>query len=122
MLGDCAIVAMLPTTDPEAARRFYSQVLGLTLTSEDPFALVFDAGGTPLRLQKVAACTPHPFSALGWSVPDVRAAAAALAGKGVRFERFEGMDQDELGIWMPPGAAKGVCWFRDPEGNLLSLS
>lgn len=122
MLGGCAITAMLATTDPEAARRFYSEVLGLTLTSEDQFALVYDAGGTPLRLQKVAACTPHPFSALGWRAPDVRAAARALAAKGVRFERFEGMEQDELGVWTPPGATRGVCWFKDPEGHLLSLS
>lgn len=122
MLGDCEITAMLPITNAEAARHFYSEVLGLELTSEDQFAITYRTGGAPLRLQKVAACTPHPFSVLGWTVPDVHAAAKALAANGVRFERFEGMAQDELGVWTPPGAAKGVCWFKDPEGHLLSLS
>jgi catechol 2,3-dioxygenase-like lactoylglutathione lyase family enzyme len=122
MLGDCTIVPMLATTKPDDARRFYSEALGLELLSEDPFAIIYRTGETTLRLQKVAACTPHPFSVLGWRVPDLRAAVTALAAKGVRFERFEGMAQDELGVWTPPGTSYGVCWFKDPEGHLLSLT
>jgi catechol 2,3-dioxygenase-like lactoylglutathione lyase family enzyme len=122
MLGDCTITAMLPTTKPEAAKQFYSDVLGLELASEDQFAITYRTGAGPLRLQKVRACTPHPFSVLGWTVPDVREAAKSLAAKGVSFERFDGMEQDELGVWTPPGRTTGVCWFKDPEGHLLSLS
>ena len=122
MLDDWKITAMLPTANPEAAKRFYSDVLGLELTAEDQFALIYSAGGTPLRLQKVGSYTPHPFTALGWAVRDVHAAAKSLAARGVRFERFDGLAQDEDGVWVPPGSTGGVCWFKDPDGNLLSLS
>lgn len=122
MLSERPIQPMLAITDPEAAKRFYGDLLGLHLVDEDPFALTYDGANVPLRLSKVSALTPQPFTALGWRVPDVRAAARDLAARGVRFERFAGMDQDELGVWTPPGGAGGVCWFKDPDGNLLSLS
>ena len=122
MLHDSKIQPMLATTNPEAAKRFYGDLLGLRLLEEDRFALTYDGADVPLRLSKVSAFTPQPFTALGWRVPDVRAAAKDLAAKGVVFERFEGMDQDEVGVWTPPGGAGGVCWFKDPDGNLLSLS
>jgi catechol 2,3-dioxygenase-like lactoylglutathione lyase family enzyme len=122
MLGDCGIRAMVATAQPDAAKRFYTQVLGLRLQHDDNFLMVFEAGGSLLHLQKVEAFTPHPFTVLGWSVPDIHAAIGALRAKGVRFERFEGMTQDEDGVWIPPGGQGGVCWFKDPDGNLLSLS
>lgn len=122
MLHDCKIQPMLAITDAEAAKRFYGDLLGLHLVEDDQFALTYDRVGVQLRLNKVPALTPQPFTALGWRVPEVRAAARDLAAKGVRFERFEGMDQDEHGVWTPPGGAGGVCWFKDPDGNLLSLS
>lgn len=122
MLSERPIQPMLAITDPQAAKRFYGDLLGLRLLEEDPFALTYDGANVPLRLNKAPAFTPQPFTALGWRVPDVRAAARDLAAKGVVFERFEGMEQDDLGVWTPPGGAGGVCWFKDPDGNLLSLS
>lgn len=122
MLGAHPIKAMLATTRPDEARRFYVEVLGLTLVEEHDFAILLESAGTRVHLQKVAAFAPQPFTALGWAVPDVRAAAQALAARGVVFERFAGMEQDEDGIWTPPGGTAGVCWFKDPDGNLLSLS
>lgn len=121
-LAGARLVGMLATAKPEAARAFYQDVLGLRLQSDDQFALVFNANGVTLRIAKVEALAPHPFTSLGWSVADVRGAVGALRDKGVVFERFPGMEQDELGIWIPPGAREGVAWFRDPDGNLLSLS
>lgn len=120
MLNHARLVAMLPITRPEAALAFYLDTLGLVLVEDTPFALVMASGDTTVRLQKVEAFTPHPFTALGWAVADIRAAVRALAAKGVAFERYAGMQQDELGIWSTPGGF--VCWFKDPEGNLLSLS
>jgi len=65
--------------------------------------------------------TPPIGTALGWAVPDARGAVRELVARGVVIERFEGMDQDELGVWTPePGT--GVAWFKDPDGNLLSVS
>lgn len=122
MLEDCKIEAMLATAQPDAAKSFYTGVLGLRLVEEHRFAIVCEGAGTRLRLQKVAAFTPHPFTALGWVVPDLRAKVKALVAVGVAFERFEGLAQDEYGVWTPPGTATGVCWFKDPDGNLLSLN
>jgi catechol 2,3-dioxygenase-like lactoylglutathione lyase family enzyme len=121
MLGDYDVMAFTQTTQPDRAKEFYGGVLGLEFLEDSPFALVFRAGRTMLRVQKVRELTPLPFTALGWRVPDIRAVARALAGKGVALERYENMNQNELGIWSAPGGAK-VAWFKDPDGNLLSLT
>jgi catechol 2,3-dioxygenase-like lactoylglutathione lyase family enzyme len=115
------VMAFLATTDGARARSFYEGTLGLNVTSDDDFALALDANGTMLRVQKVAPFTPHAFTALGWEVADVAAAVAGLAKKGVRFERYDGLGQDAAGIWRSPSGAR-VAWFRDPDGNVLSLT
>jgi catechol 2,3-dioxygenase-like lactoylglutathione lyase family enzyme len=120
MLGTAKIQAFIPTRDAEAARRFYVEVLGLRFVADDSFALVFDAGGTELRLQRVPELTPHPFTALGWIVGDIVAQVRELSARGVTFERYGFAPQDELGIWTTHGAK--VAWFKDPDGNLLSLA
>ena len=121
MLSTARIVAFVATALPDRARHFYVETLGLPLLADEPFALVFDANGVMLRVQKVAALAPAPHTVLGWNVPDVRAAVEVLAAKGVVFERFDGMPQDAFGIWTSPGGAS-VAWFKDPDGNLLSLT
>jgi catechol 2,3-dioxygenase-like lactoylglutathione lyase family enzyme len=115
------LIAFAGTKDPQKARQFYEGVLGLRLVADEPFALVFDANGTMLRLQKVEQTVALPYTALGWQVDDIAAIVRGLAAKGVSFERFEGLEQDELGVWTSPGGAK-VAWFRDPDANLLSLT
>lgn len=95
--------------------------MGLPVVSQDDFAIVFDAGDTPLRVTTVESFTPQPFSVLSWLTSDVAGAVRSLAARGVVFERYPGMVQDELGIWTPPGGG-AVAWFKDPDGNLLSLS
>jgi len=121
MLSTARIVAFVATAHPDRARHFYVETLGLPLLADEPFALVFDANGVMLRVQKVTALAPAPHTVLGWNVPDVRAAVEALAAEGVVFERFDGMPQDALAIWTSPGGAS-VAWFKDPDGNLLSLT
>jgi predicted enzyme related to lactoylglutathione lyase len=120
-LGDCDLIAFSQTTQPGRAKAFYSEVLGLKLEDDNPFAIVFCAGRTILRIQKVEAFSPFPFSSLGWKVPDISAFARQLIQNGVTLSRFEGLVQDEVGIWTSPSGAK-VCWFSDPDGNLLSLT
>lgn len=122
MLADSRVVAMLATTRPDRARTFFADVLGLALIEEHDFALVFDAAGARLHVQKVEAFTPQPFTAVGWRVEDLRGAMTGLVAAGAKFERFDGMEQDGLGVWTPPGGTAGVCWFKDPDGNLLSLT
>ena len=121
MLGKHDVVAFVATAQSDRTKEFYERVLGLRLVEDSPFALVFDAHGTMLRIQKVKELQPAPYTALGWDVPDIRAAVENLSGKGIRFERYEGVPQNDLGIWLTPSGAQ-VAWFKDPSGNILSLT
>jgi catechol 2,3-dioxygenase-like lactoylglutathione lyase family enzyme len=121
MLGEYELMAFSQTTQPERAKAFYASVLGLKLEEDSPLALVFRAGRTILRVQKVNNFSPLPFTSLGWSVPNINAVVQELSKSGVMFERYRGMKQDDLGIWASPTGAK-VCWFKDPDGNTLSIT
>lgn len=121
MLADQPVIAFVPTTQPDAAQHFYTAVLGLRLISRDQYALVFDAGGTMLRVVIVEHFQPQPFTVLGWHVDDIAATARKLEQHGIRFTRYEWMPQDELGIWTTPDGSQ-VAWFTDPDGNTLSLT
>ena len=120
-LGVSDLIAFAPTTQPEKALHFYQQTLGLRLVADTPYALVFDAHGTMLRVAKVPELTPAPFTILGWKVPDIRATVKKLTAGGVVFNRYDGLSQDDLGIWASPNG-DFVCWFKDPDGNTLSLT
>jgi catechol 2,3-dioxygenase-like lactoylglutathione lyase family enzyme len=121
-LRDQSVMGFVATSDPDRARKFYRDTLGLPLLSEElPFALVFDANGTMLRVTVVKKVIAAGYTVLGWRVADIVAAAKALSNAGVQFERYQGMEQDTLGIWSAPGGAK-VAWFKDPDGNTLSIS
>ena len=121
MLAVAPVTAFLATTRADRAAEFYCDTLGLRRVSEDDFALVLDAHGVELRLQKVQTFTPQPFTALGWRVEDIAVVVGELAAKGVVVERFGGIPQDAQGIWSAPSGAR-VAWFRDPDGNLLSVA
>ena len=123
ILGGSDLVAFAPTTDPAKARAFYEGTLGLRLAADEkPFALVFDANGTMLRVTTVHELKPQQFTILGWHVSDVESTVDRLTTAGVAFERFKGMnDSDPRGIWNSPSGAR-VAWFKDPDGNMLSLT
>jgi len=120
MLGSSPVVTFLLTRDKAKAKAFYADVLGLRFLWDDGFALVFDTKGIMLRIVEMKDWTPQKGTTLGWEVADISAAARGLSERGVHFERF-GMPQDELGIWTAPTGDQ-VAWFKDPDGNLLSLS
>jgi catechol 2,3-dioxygenase-like lactoylglutathione lyase family enzyme len=121
MLTTRPIVAFVATVDPPRAKAFYADTLGLRLVSEDAFALAFEAGGTLLRVATVQALQPAGYTVLGWIVPDIQRAVRDLSDRHVRFERYDGMGQDEHGVWKAPSGAR-VAWFRDPDGNTLSIT
>jgi catechol 2,3-dioxygenase-like lactoylglutathione lyase family enzyme len=124
MLGKADLVAFVPTRDPKRARKFFEHTLGLEFVSEDPFAVVFRANGVTVRVadvSRVKEFKPAPFTILGWQVPNAEAAVRDLTAKGVTFERYAGMDQSKTGIWTSPSGAK-VAWFKDPDGNVLSVT
>jgi catechol 2,3-dioxygenase-like lactoylglutathione lyase family enzyme len=121
-LKHCDIIAFVPVVDVARAKHFYGGSLGLQLLSEEPpFALVFNANGIMLRLVMAKEIPPRFGTALGWRVADIASMVAELSAAGVTFERYPGMPQDQLGIWTAPTGAK-VAWFKDPDGNLLSIS
>ena len=119
-LRSAQVVAFAPTKDFKPAQEFYEDTLGLTLLGKDDFALLFEVGGTRIRIAKVGSFKPAPYTILGWRVKDVLQTVASLARRGVVFERFPGMQQDEAGIWAAPSGAR-VAWFKDPDGNVLSI-
>ena len=121
MLANEILTAFLATSDSGRARAFFEGVLGLTFVAENEYLVMFESGSARLNLQKTEVVNPPFGTAVGWHVKDLRENIKALAARGVSFERFEGMQQDDLAIWSPePGT--GVAWFKDPDGNMLSLS
>ena len=121
MLGATDVIAFVPTTDSAKARAFYEGVLGLQFISDDGFALVFSANRIMLRVIRARQFTPVQYTILGWQVKQIADVVAQLQTRGVHFERFGFFEQDDLGIWKAPNGDK-VAWFKDPDGNVLSLS
>jgi len=120
-LADKKLKAFIPTIMPDKARSFYRDVLGLELLSEDPFAMEFNANGVLLRVTPVQELKPYEFTILGWNVPDISSLIRSLNSKDIVCEKYSFLKQDDLGIWSAPGGSK-VAWFKDPDGNLLSLT
>ena len=120
-LAESTVVGFIPSTDLNVAREFYSDVLGLELSQSDEYALEYRMKGAKLRVAKVNELSLKRHTIFGWEVADIDHAVASLAGIGVRFERFDGMSQNEQGVCSFPGGGK-VAWFRDPEGNTLSIT
>jgi len=121
MLGLTNIIAFVPIKDSQKSRAFYEGILGLRFVKDDGFALVLEANGTMVRAVKMKDFTPAQFTVLGWEVSDIEDVVQELGRKGVHFEIFGFFKQDELGIWTTPGGDK-VAWFKDPDGNTLSVS
>jgi len=121
MLGSTDIVAFVPITDSDRARAFYEGVLGLRFVKDDGFALVLDANGIMVRAVKLKESTPVQYTVLGWQVKNIENVVRELRNKGVKFEIFGFFTQDELGIWTALSGDK-VAWFKDPDGNTLSVS
>ena len=121
MLADKELKAFVPTVRPDKAKLFYESILGLKLLSEDNFALEFEANGTLLRVIIVEQLNPQLFTVLGWNVEDISSTIKSLNEKNIFFEKYEFLQQDDLGRWLSPGGSK-VAWFKDPDGNILSLT
>jgi catechol 2,3-dioxygenase-like lactoylglutathione lyase family enzyme len=115
------VITFLLTKSPDAALAFYRDRLGLNFQRDDGFALVFDMNGIMLRIAKVNDFTPPQGTALGWECRDLPSEVARLREKGVAFEIYPNMGQDESGVATFPNGDK-VAWFKDPDGNTLSLS
>jgi predicted enzyme related to lactoylglutathione lyase len=120
MLGSSPINGFVRITDARKAREFYEGVLGLTFVSENPYVVVLRGKNAMIIGQMVEKFSPVQSTVLGWEVEDIRGTVSSLAERGVVFQKYDGMDQDELGIWKSPEGK--VAWFKDPDGNVLSVS
>jgi catechol 2,3-dioxygenase-like lactoylglutathione lyase family enzyme len=121
-LGAAKPIVVVCTRDRTRATHFFRDTLGLTLTSENSLATVFDVGGTSLHVSTVADFIPHEHTILGFRVSDVPAAVLDLRERGVVFNILPGFNQDQLGILTVPGTATRVAWFKDPDGNVFSVT
>lgn len=121
MLETSEAVAFLPTEDLDRAELFFHGVLNLELMSRSPYASVFQVGGATLRVTKVDGLRPQPFTVFGWLVADLRTVIRELRGKETDMLRYEGLTQDDDGVWTTPNGDL-VAWFHDPDANVLSLT
>jgi catechol 2,3-dioxygenase-like lactoylglutathione lyase family enzyme len=115
------LIGFLPTRDAKRARAFFEGTLGLEFVSDDPYALVLYSGATMIRIVKVQDFVPVPYTVLGWEVQNIELVVSGLKTRGVAFEKYPFIQDQELGIWQSPGGDK-VAWFKDPDGNVLSVS
>jgi catechol 2,3-dioxygenase-like lactoylglutathione lyase family enzyme len=121
MLTAGKLVGILTTTDYDAARRFYEGVLGFVFVNKDQFALAIRAGENMIRISRVEGFQAAQGTVLGWEVEDVKETVLWLQSRGVMTEKYAFVEDHELGIWSTPNGDQ-VAWFKDPDGNVLSIS
>jgi catechol 2,3-dioxygenase-like lactoylglutathione lyase family enzyme len=121
MLTSGKMVGFIVTTDYEKARAFYEGKLGFEFISLDQFAMVVRAGEHKIRIVKLPDFKPFQGTVLGWEVDDVKSAALWLRDRGVDTEKYPFVADKDLGIWTAPSGDQ-VAWFKDPDGNVLSVS
>jgi catechol 2,3-dioxygenase-like lactoylglutathione lyase family enzyme len=121
MLDSGKMAGFVPTKDYDKARAFYEGKLGFEFVSLDQFALVVSVGGHKIRIAKIPNFTPLQGTILGWEIKDIRAVATWLRDRGITPEKYPFAQDQELGIWTAPSGDK-VAWFKDPDGNILSIS
>ena len=119
MLGDRPAFSGFSASDIEAQRTFYADVLGVGVSEENGMLMLDLAGGQRVLIYPKEDHQPATFTVLNFEVPDLEAAIDDLATRGVTFERYEGMPQDERGIMREFGPP--IAWFTDPSGNVIAL-
>jgi catechol 2,3-dioxygenase-like lactoylglutathione lyase family enzyme len=105
--------------DVDEARRFYGDVLGLSVTEEDGLLHLHLAGGAEVLAYPKEDHEPASFTLLNFPVDDIEQAVDQLIARGVRLQRYEGFDHDDRGIARDAGPA--IAWFTDPSGNILAV-
>jgi catechol 2,3-dioxygenase-like lactoylglutathione lyase family enzyme len=121
MLAASKLIGFVPTKDSRRSREFYEEKLGFQFVGDDEFALVMRAGESMIRIAKAGTFTPALYTVMGWEVADIETVVKWLDGRGVAFEKYPFVQDRELGIWTAPNGDR-VAWFKDPDGNVLSLS
>lgn len=120
MLSNAKLQTIIWTSRIDEAEDFYRNMLGLVFKENSDGAVVFDVNGSDLRISPVPSTKASEHTVLGFSVPDVDHSVAILADRGIVFERFDKFPHEPNGTLTTPDGSR-VAWFRDPDGNLLSV-
>jgi catechol 2,3-dioxygenase-like lactoylglutathione lyase family enzyme len=121
MLASGKLVGFLFTNDYDQARAFYVGKLGCEFVGQDQYALVVTLGGHMIRIVKIPNFAPARATVLGWEVEEIEAVVQWLVERGVTMEKYPFVQDQEHGIWTAPDGSR-VAWFKDPDGNVLSVS
>ena len=122
VLTDAKTMCFIASANPDVAKKFYSETLGLEFLVDDEYGMMFSVHKTLLlRIQKFRDLKPQPFTVFGWQVDDISEAVRNLTTRGVKFEKFGFPSQDDHGICTFENGDK-VAWFKDPDGNTLSIA
>jgi catechol 2,3-dioxygenase-like lactoylglutathione lyase family enzyme len=126
MLENSKAFSGFAVKDLDEARRFYGETLGLRvkILDEDNGLMELGlAGDRPTLVYRAPDSTPASYTILNFPVDDIDEAVDELASRGVRFERYDGFDQDEKGVLRGISSGQGpdIAWFKDPSGNVLSV-
>jgi catechol 2,3-dioxygenase-like lactoylglutathione lyase family enzyme len=119
MFKDTKAFSGFAVDDVQKAREFYGDTLGLKTSEEYGLLTLHIAGDRPTLVYPKPNHTPADYTILNFPVDDIDKAVDELTARGVRFEKYEGFDQDEKGI--ARGEGPYIAWFRDPAGNVLSV-
>lgn len=123
LLRDSQVFSGFSSNDLAKAKEFYGQTLGLEVTEDMGLLNLHFAGGGTHVIYPKENHEPATFTVLNFPVKDIDETVDALTSAGVKFERYEGLNQDERGIARPPAPGQGpsIAWFKDPAGNILSV-
>ncbi len=121
MLGTSELIAFVGVTNVDVSTSFYRDTLGLKVVDSGAGHCVLDSDGSLLRLTLIANLINVEYTVVGWKVSQIEETAAELSARGVIFQQFDGIEQDERGIWTAPNGDR-VAWFVDPDANILSIT
>lgn len=121
MLASKNLMGFVVTKDYDAARGFYEGKLGFEFLSLDQYAMVMKAGKSMIRIVRLRDFRAAQYTVLGWELENIEETVRWLTERGVVFEKYPFVQDRELGVWTAPNGDK-VAWFKDPEGNVLSVS
>ena len=124
MLGSSEAFQGFAVPDIGAAAKFYGETLGLNVEEQGEMGLALHlAGGRDVFIYPKPNFQPATYTILNFPVPDIDATVDGLTERGVKFERYDGFDQDAKGVARPQSPEQGpqIAWFKDPAGNILSV-
>lgn len=120
MFADTKVFSAFAVDDLAQARKFYGETLGIGVSEQHGLLTLHLGGDHDARVYPKQGHTPAGHTILMFKVDDIQAAVGELTSRGVQFERYDGMDQDERGITRGGGPFIGA-WFKDPAGNILEV-